>query len=467
MTTQATTLGADAGALAAAFRGGEASPVEVLDEVLADIEARNGVVNAFSDVTPERARADAAASAERWARGEPLSPLDGVPVTVKENMVRAGQPYRSGTAAAPPAMPERDAPIVERLTEAGAVIVGTTTMPDWGMLSSGVSSAHGITRSPLNPALTVGGSSSGAGAAAAAGWGPIHMGTDIGGSVRFPAAWLGLTTLKPSDGRIPLDTPYQGRAAGPIARTVADVALAMSIVTRPDARDYTSLPYEDIAWMDLDVDVRGMRIALQLDAGAGIAVDPEITRAVREAAEVFAAAGGEIVELEPFIDESLLVAIDEFWRVRFWRTYAAMPVEARAKVLPYIAQWVIGGADVPGTRVLECYESIAELRRRTVAATDGFDAVLSPVSAMAAFPAEWPMPWGDSDESMPHLGFTLPYNMSGQPASSINAGFTADGRAIGLQIAGPRFADLEVLRLTRWYEQHRPASAVPDFAQGV
>ena len=122
---------------------------------------------------------------------------------------------------------------------------------------------------------------------------------------------------------------------------------------------------------------------------------------------------------------------------------------------------------MPGTRVLECYESIAELRRRTVAATGGFDAVLSPVSAMAAFPAEWPMPWGDGDESMPHLGFTLPYNMSGQPASSINAGFTADGRAIGLQIAGPRFADLEVLRLTRWYEQHRPASAVPDFAQGV
>jgi aspartyl-tRNA(Asn)/glutamyl-tRNA(Gln) amidotransferase subunit A len=352
---------------------------------------------------------------------------------------------------------------VARILEAGGVVVGSTTMPDWGMLSSGVSSLHGITRSPFDPTLTVGGSSSGAGAAAAAGWGAFHVGTDIGGSVRLPAAWLGMATLKPSDGRIPLDNPYLGRAAGPIARTVADVALGMEVLSQPDVRDFTSLPPERIDWRDLEVDVRGKRIGLHLDPGAGMAVDPEVRAAVERAAALFADAGAQIVELSPFISDADLSNVDGFWRVRFWRTYRTLAPEAKAQVLPFISTWVHGGADVPGHRALEWYDAIAELRRATVAATDGFDAVLSPVAPVAAFPAEWPMPWGDHDGGMAHIAFTVPYNMSGQPSASINAGFTSDGRPIGLQITGRRFADLETLRLTAWYERMRPADAVPTF----
>jgi aspartyl-tRNA(Asn)/glutamyl-tRNA(Gln) amidotransferase subunit A len=456
----------DGARLAGAYSSGELSPVDVAEELLADIEQRNPAINAFSDLDPEGVLAAARASEERRRAGAPLSRLDGVPVTVKENLYRVGLPARAGTAAAAATVPRQDSPAVARLLEAGAVIVGSTTMPDWGMLSSGVSSAHGVTRSPLDPALTVGGSSSGAGAAAAAGFGTFHVGTDIGGSVRLPAAWLGLATLKPSDGRIPLDNPYQGRAAGPLAQSVADVALGMSVLSRPDARDYTSLPPESIDWDDRALDVRGARVAVHTDPGAGMAVDPEIRAAVLAAADAYSDAGAEVVELPAFLDDGVLEQIDLFWRVRFWRTYYDLPTEAKARALPFITTWVHGGADVSGRRVLEATEAISELRRRTVEATLPFDAVLSPVAPVAAFPAEWPMPWGHEDRGMAHIAFTVPYNMSGQPAASINAGTTSDGRAIGLQISGRRFADLEVLRHAQWWESARPESAVPVFPRG-
>ncbi|WP_400997246.1 amidase [Agromyces sp. GXQ0307] len=452
-----------AAGLAAAFRAGATTPDDVAEDALARIARLEPVVNAFADHDPDAVRADAAASAERFRRGAPLGVLDGVPVTVKENMLRAGVPARSGSAASAPVVPDADSPIVARLREAGAVVLGSTTMPDWGMLSSGVSSLHGITRSPLDPALTVGGSSAGAGAAAAAGLGPIHMGTDIGGSIRFPAAWLGLVGLKPSAGRVPIDPPYLGRAGGPIGRRVADLAAAMAVVTGPDVRDHTSLPYEQLDWADPGLDVRGLRIAVHTDAGAGLPVDPEVAAAVRAAADRFAAAGAEVVELGPFVDDGLLGQADRFWRVRFRRLYDDLAPEARARVLPYIARWVAPGADVSGIAALAAYDDLGELRHRTVLATAPFDSVLSPVAPMAAFPAERPMPWGEEDLGMAHIAFTLPFNLSGQPAVSINAGTTADGRAIALQIAGPRFADLRVLALSAWWERERPAdAAVPE-----
>lgn len=457
----------DGATLVRRYRDGDLSPVDVIEGVLADIEARNPAINAFTDLDADGALAGARASEDRWRRGAPLGPMDGVPCTVKENLCRAGLPARSGTAASEPTIPTHDAPAVARILESGGVIIGSTTMPDWGMLSSGVSSLSGVTRSPIDPALTVGGSSSGAGAAAAAGFGTFHVGTDIGGSVRLPATWLGLATLKPSDGRIALDNPYQGRAAGPLAQSVADVALAMEVLSRPDARDYTSLPPTTVDWNDLDIDVAGTRIGVHLEPGAGMPVDPEVRAAITAAADVFSNAGAEVVELPAFIDGEVLEQVDTYWRVRFWRTYLALSPDAKSKVLPFISTWVHRGADVSGARVLECAEGISELRRRTVEATLPFDAVLAPVSPVAAFPAEWPMPWGHDDQGMAHIAFTLPYNMSGQPASSINAGFTSDGRTIGLQISGRRFADRDVLRFTSWYERERPSSAVPRFPNGT
>ena len=239
-------------ALLSGYSDRSLSPVEALMDVAAVVADREPELNALwvDDLATRRELLIAAAHASerRWAAGAPRGELDGIPVTVKENLARAGVPMTSGCAGATPSVPIRSSPVVERLEEAGAIVIGSTVMPDWGMLSSGVSSLHGITRSPWDPALTTGGSSAGAGAAAAAGYGPLHVGTDIGGSIRLPGTWLGLTTLKPSAGRVPLDAPYLGRVAGPITRTAADAALLLSVISRPDPRDWTSLPALDCAW---------------------------------------------------------------------------------------------------------------------------------------------------------------------------------------------------------------------------
>ena len=229
-----------------AFASRTLSPVEVLLDVAEVVETREPRLNALwvndLETRPEALLAAARASERRWQTGRPMGALDGVPVTVKENLARAGVPMPVGSAGVTPAVPTRSSPVVERIEEAGGIIVGSTVMPDWGMLSSGVSSQHGITRSPWDERLTTGGSSAGAGAAAAGGYGPLHVGTDIGGSIRLPGTWLGLTTLKPSAGRVPLDTPYLGRVAGPMTRTAADAAMLLSVISRPDSRDWTSLP---------------------------------------------------------------------------------------------------------------------------------------------------------------------------------------------------------------------------------
>ena len=324
-----------------AFAAREVSPVEVHDAVLAVVEAREPVLNAFWERDAAASSAAARASEQRWASGEPLGPLDGVPVTLKENLARRGVPMPAGNAGVEPVVPDHDAPVTARVLEAGAVILGSTVMPDWGMLSSGVSSRHGISRSPWNPAWTTGGSSSGAGAAAAGGYGPLHVGTDIGGSIRLPGTWLGLVALKPSDGRVPLDAPYLGRVAGPLTRTVADAALLMRVISRPDARDWTSLPPEDIDWLGLDRPVSGLRVGVHLDAGCGAPVDAEMSplsyagprRASRRP-------GRSSRSCAPFLSQELLDDLDQFWRVRSWNDFRALPLEARLRVHPHIVRVV-------------------------------------------------------------------------------------------------------------------------------
>lgn len=447
--------------LVAAYAAGTLSPVEVHDAVQAVIDEREPVLNAFWVRDRAASQAQAKQSEQRWRCGEPRGPVDGVPVTLKENIARRGVPMPSGCAAVSPIVPERDAPITERIAESGGVVLGSTVMPDWGMLSSGVSSLHGITRSPWNPEWTTGGSSAGAGAAAAAGYGPLHVGSDIGGSIRLPGSWLGLATLKPSFGRVPLDAPYLGRCAGPMARSVADLALFMRVLAQPDSRDWMSLPPATIDWRGLSLAVDKLRVGVQWEAGCGMPVDPQVAAAVRRVGERFGEAGAAVEEKVPFMTEDLLQDLDLFLRVRSWNDYHALPAGRREKVLPFIAQWCHGGADVSGTRVLRSYQSIMQLSAAAAASTEPFDVVLSPAAPVAAFPAEWPMPFGFEDQGMAHIAFTAPFNMSGQPSATVNCGFTDDGRPIGVQISGHRFADLEVLRAAHWYEQHRPDSAVP------
>ena len=208
----------DARTLLAGYRAREFSPVDVMDSVLAHVQRWEPHLCATYLLRPDRAMESARASEARWQRGTPQGALDGVPVTIKENIATAGDPMPAGTAASSNPDAVRDAPPAARLSEAGAVMVSKTTMPDYGMLSSGLSSFHHLSRNPWDLSRTPGGSSAGGGAAAAAGYGPLHIGTDIGGSLRLPAGWCGIFSLKPSLGRIPIDPPYTGRAAIRVAR---------------------------------------------------------------------------------------------------------------------------------------------------------------------------------------------------------------------------------------------------------
>ena len=456
--------------LLAAYRQRTLSPVEVTQAVLAHMERWEPHIRATYLLRPEHALAQARQSEARWQRGEPQGLLDGVPVTIKENIATQGDPTPLGTAAVPLVPAAADAPPAARLREAGAVMVAKTTMPDYGMLSSGLSSFHPLSRNPWDVSKGPGGSSAGGGAAAAAGYGPLHIGTDIGGSLRLPASWCGIFSLKPSLGRIPIDPPYTGRAAGPMTRTVQDAALMMQVLSLPDARDSMSLPYQPIAWGEYDQGVqrlRGLRLGLLLDAGCGLPVEDEVRAAVEHAARLFEQAGAQVSLMQPFMTQAMLDGMDHFWRMRSYTDLQALPEAQRAKVLPYIRAWAESAAGMTGTQVFQASQQFHTTRVATVKACSGFDYVLSPVAPMPAFAAELPSPTNDPLRPLEHIGFTVPFNMSEQPAASVNCGYTASGLPIGLQIAGARFDDLGVLQVAHAFEQIRgPQRPWPQPPQG-
>ena len=303
-------------ALAEAFATGAASPAEAARAVLERIDAWEPTLRAVTHRDDAAALRAAAEAEARWRAGEPRGELDGVPVTIKENVATRGVPMVLGSAAIPPEPAAADAPAAARLREAGAVLVAKTTMPDFGMLTSGVSSAHPTTRQAWNPAWNPGGSSAGAGAAAVAGYAAVHVGTDIGGSVRLPGAWCGVVGFKGSFGRVPVDPPYYARVVGPLTRTVDDAARAMAVLARPDGRDHMSLPPEPSLDWGASAPLTGLRVGLCLDAGAGLPVEPETRAAVEGAAHALGAAGASVEPIAPLITEEMLAGLDRFWRTR-------------------------------------------------------------------------------------------------------------------------------------------------------
>ena len=436
------------------YRSRDLSPVEVAEAVIARIDAREPTLSALYDYRPEDALAAAKASEQRWRSGDALA-LDGVPVTIKENIATKGTPMPLGTAARELAAAPEDAPVSARLREAGAVLMAKTTMPDYGMLSSGLSSFHPLTRNPWDTTKNPGGSSAGAGAAAAGGYGPLHIGTDIGGSIRLPAGWCGVFGLKPSFGRVPVDPPYWGRVAGPMTRTVADAALMMREIARPDPRDGMSLPAADIAWDQLATDVAGLRVGLQLDAGIGMALEPEVRACIERAARLFEDAGAIVEPVRPFLTRQMLDGLDIFWRQRAWADIGPLAEAERAKILPYILRWAEGGRALSGADVYRGMSQMGTIRDAALRATLPYDFVLSPVAPCPSYPAELASPIDDPERPFEHICFTVPYNFSEQPASSVNAGYTASGLPIGLQISGRRFDDIGVLRLSAAFETMR------------
>lgn len=447
--------------LAARYADGSLSPVEVTRALLAHIDAWEPQLNAMYRLRRADALAEARTAEGRWRARAPLSPLDGVPLTIKENIATRGDPVPVGTRAndgLPPAA--EDAPPAARAREAGCIILGKTTMPDFGMLSSGLSSLHGITRNPWRLDRNTSGSSSGAGAAAAAGYAPLHIGTDIGGSVRLPATHCGIFALKPSLGRIPVYPPYLGRVAGPMTRSVGDAAALLSVLARPDARDFMSLPPEatDYAAALEGRALKGLRIGLLSDMRVGLPVHAEVRAAAEAAARALEAAGAAVEPLASFLDAELFDGMLRFFEARSYVDLRALSAERQAKVLPFIVEWCSHRArHFSGEDVMAAYNRVVALRDAAVRASQPFDYVISPVSPILPYAAERACPGDDPHDALPHIAFTVAWNMSEQPAASLNWTASAEGLPIGVQLIGRRFDDRGVLQIARALETLRPA----------
>jgi aspartyl-tRNA(Asn)/glutamyl-tRNA(Gln) amidotransferase subunit A len=326
-------------------------------------------------------------------------------------------------------------------------------MPDFGMIASGVSSLHGVTRNPWNPTRNTGGSSSGAAAAVAAGFGPLAVGSDLGGSVRIPAALCGIVGLKPSYGRVPIADPWPALVCGPMARSVSDAALLLGVISRPDERDYTALPWDDRDYLaDIEDGVRGLRIGLLTDMGFGLPLQPDIRSLVEEAAAVLEGLGATVETMRPMFDEDPEPDFDRMVQAYGWSDFGALPPERQALVMPEIAAWCRRSERMSAAELIRTITGIGDTRRRVIARCAAYDYVIGPTMAIEPFAAELPWPPGGTQ----HNPFCFPFNLSEQPALSVCCGLTASGLPAGLQIIGKRFDDAGVLRVGRAYEAARP-----------
>src|SRR5262245_6435425 len=444
------------------IRAKKISPVELTDVVLGRIERLNPRLNAFCTLTAELAR-DAARRAEQAVMtGAPLGPLHGVPFGVKDLAFTAGVRTMGGSAIFEHRVPGTDAPFVRRLKEAGGVMIGKTTTPEFGWKALGDSPVTGITRNPWNTGMTSGGSSAGAGVAAAAGMGPLHQGSDGAGSIRIPAAFCGIFGHKPSYGRVPMWPVSNTDGAshtGPMTRTVADAALMLSVMAGSDLSDRTALdapPADYVA--RLDDGVKGLRVAWSLDLGAGLRVDPEVAAVARDAARAFEGAGATVEEVTPgFADTREMIRC--MWNVHEAGNYGEYLAQFRDRMDPGLVASIEDGLRYSGAhyvamrgRKLAFWDSVRPLFEK-------YDLLLTPTVSVAAFdvgrlnPKGWPdHPWDWFDWA----SFSYPFNFTGQPASTVPAGFTPGGMPVGLQIVGRPWADLTVLQASRAFELARP-----------
>jgi aspartyl-tRNA(Asn)/glutamyl-tRNA(Gln) amidotransferase subunit A len=443
--------------LIAGFKAKQFSPSEVLEDVLTHVAVWEPHIKALYLFDPDGARAVAKASTERWQKGEATGVLDGVPVTVKDNIATKGQPVPLGAASVKLVAAAADAPPAARLREAGAIIFAKTTMPDYGMLSSGLSSFHPLARNPWDLTKNPGGSSAGAGAAGAAGYGPLHLGTDIGGSVRLPSGWCGLVGLKPSLGRVPIDPSYVGRVAGPMTRIVDDAALMMSVLSKPDRRDGMSLPPDSLNWKALEKSPRKLRLGLMLDIGVGMPLERPVREVAVKAAKAFEQAGAVITEVDGILTREMLDGLDNFWRARMWDDLEKLDPAERGKTLPYIYQWAEKATKLSGVDVIRGFNATMAIRAAAAKLFCDLDYVISPVSPVVNFGAELASPVHDPEKPFEHIGYTVPWNMSENPAVSINGGYDTKGFPIGVQIVGRRFDDVGVLGMAKTFEGLRGA----------
>ena len=442
-----------AAGLAAAYARHELDPVAVTEAALEAAQAARLAYNAISALD-ERCLVAAEQSRDRFAAGNALGPLDGVPVTVKDSYHCAGLPRWHGSVVHDGLPPSSfDSAPVRRLREAGAIVIGKTTMPDFGMLASGVSSQFGIITNPWNTSLTPGGSSSGAGASLAAGVTPIALGTDIAGSVRLPAAHCGVAAIKPTQGRIAYLPASMVRSAGLMARSASDLETLLEAVGRPDSSDPWCLPGGFTAKTWGADRVRRMRVAVLADMGYGLPVDSETLEVVARAADQFAAWGAVVGELRLGLTDSDFEALDLSFQLHALAELEGVPQARRGLLLKAVRTWSDAATHTGARESALAALIVDQARDRAIAAIADYDIVLAPVLPTPTFPARDSCPRTDLPP-LYHTSFCAWFNQTGQPAASICGGRTAaDGMPIGIQIVGQRFRDGDVLRVAVLLEE--------------
>ena len=449
----------------AAFAGGETTPTAVLEAVLARIAARNPALNAMVLLDP-RAPQAAAESTARWRVGRPIGTLDGVPVTVKDLVDVAGFPTRRGsrlTAVTPAAA---DAPMVMGLKAAGAIVLGKTTTTEFGWKSPGDCPLHGITRNPWDPARTPGGSSSGAGAAGAAGFGPLHIGADAGGSIRIPAAWCGLVGLKPSYGLVP-QWPAGAFAAvscaGPMTRSVRDAALMLGAMGRFDPRDPFCLPDDPRDWRDgIEAGVAGLRVGVIARPGFDAPLDADGIAAVERAAAILAEAGAEVMPADTAGVPDTRLAFSRLWAAALARLVRGFPPEQRTLLDPGLLVVAEQAAGLTPDDILEADALRAETGHALGLLAVRFDLLLCPT--VPAGPPEAGMQAADPVAALwsEWAPWTFAFNLSRQPAITVPLGLRADGLPGSVQLAAARYRDDLVLRGARAIEAAGAFPAAPE-----
>ncbi|PUE46495.1 amidase [Limnohabitans sp. 2KL-1] len=453
--------------LLALYRSGQASPVDVTKAVLQRIVRVNPQINAFCLVDEQAALASARASESRWQahrqQGSPVGALDGVPTSIKDLILTQGWPTLRGSRTIDPNQAwEVDAPATARLREAGAVLLGKTTTPEFGCKGETNSPATGITRNPWNLNRTPGGSSGGTAAAVAAGLGPLSVGTDGAGSVRIPAAFCGNVGLKPSFGRVPAYplSPFGSVAhLGPHTMSVRDAALMTNVLKQPDARDWTSLPPDATDYtVGLEDGVRGLRIAYSPTLGYARNVHPEIAESVATAVKQLETLGAHVEQVDPGFEDPLEITTG-LWFLGAYTVWSGLTAEQQALADPDFRAEAAMGAQMSALQVQQLNQRRGVLGSHMRQFMRRYDLLVTPAVAIPAFEARSAGAVPMNPESM--LGwtpFSYPFNLTQQPAISVPCGLTRGGLPMGLQIVGPMFGDALVLRAARAYESVMPVA---------
>ena len=445
--------------LASRYADRTLSPVEVATAALDRAEAVQTKFNAFTRIDRDAASSAARASEARWREGAPLSPVDGVPGTIKDIVWVKGWPIRYGSPSTPDTPYTSDAPAVARLRAAGVTILGLTTTPEFGWKALTDGPLSGITRNPWNPDMTPGGSSGGAAVAAATGAGLFHLGTDGGGSIRVPASFTGVTGLKPTYGRVPAfpASPF-GTVAhlGPMTRRVADCLAMLRVMAGRDIADWLQGPGVLPA---LDTEARsfaGARIGYWADPPCGT-LDAEVAATVAAAVRTLEGLGAH-VEPVALPGSGLLETFNVLWYSGAAARASKLSPASRAKLDPGFLEVVAAGEALSAADFIDATTARAEFGRAMDELLERFDVLVSPATAIAAFEAGHEVPLGSGlGRWIEWAGFNFPINLTQQPAVSIPCGRTASGLPIGLQIVGARGHDAKVLAYAQAYETAVPS----------